>query len=275
MFSEKAPFGVPNLYNANLRLELKKIIAGKTFIVTPDENRRILDNVISPRDSFRVISAILMLIDENASYSLPVFKLLVILMNGLHQNRFEFVEAAKTFSQEIRTILFLNFNDAADNYREQIHYMVQAMYHFLVYQTALPSVESCTKASQLQQPPTTPPNSTGGFEFPEEDDEELPFDLKSMSNDRSIKNSFNPFTSNHDLIAFAQPQPEPEQQPIAPVPEITPEENIDQLLINSIKISEEPPSPAAEGLNNPRDLYLVSEFQLEKKPQYDDTIESY
>ncbi|EAX93923.1 hypothetical protein TVAG_342400 [Trichomonas vaginalis G3] len=277
MFSEKAPFGIPNLYNASLRSELRKIAAGKTFIVTPDENRKILDTVVSVRDSYIVVATILMLIDENASHSLPVFKLLVILMNGLHQNRYEFVEAAKTFSKEIRSILFLNFGDPADIYREQIHYMIQAIYHHIVYSTKLPTVESCTKASQLPEPPKSPQSSKDGVVAPkepeEEDDEELSFDLKSMSNDRSLKNSFNPFSSTHDLISFGQPQQNITQDPFVPPPEIIPEKNIDQVLISSIKVQEE--EKPTEGLKNPRDLYLVTEFQLEKRPQYDDTIESY
>ena len=37
MFNEKAPFGVQNLYNQNLRNDIKKIITNKTYLVTPDE----------------------------------------------------------------------------------------------------------------------------------------------------------------------------------------------------------------------------------------------
>lgn len=275
MFAEKAPFGVQTLYSPTVRAELKKIINGKNFIVTPDENRKVLDQIIGPHESFRVIATMLMMIDERATYSLQVFKILVVFVNGLHQNRFGFVDVARQFVQEFRNILLLNFNDPADIYREQIHYMIQHIYHFLVNNAALPSVEACTTAPVLTKAPQPAVvERSVDFEFdeepeppkeePKEDDEELSVDLNANQNKVT--------TVPYD--PFAQPAPQQEFMNLAPAnPFPDPEPEPEPVETFDYKPAPEPEVP--EGLDNPRDIYLVSELQLETKPQFDDTIESW
>ena len=319
MFNEKAPFGVPNLYNQNLRNDIKKIVTSKTYLVTPDEFRKILAYNTSRRDSFRIITAILSAIDEHGTYSLPVLKALNILFVGLKENTNNFVDAARSMIPEIRTILFLSFSDKSDPYREQVHALTQTIYEFLAYKVPLPQSSEATRPhrarsnslaararvknpppppqQQPQAPPPLPPKPEP-FDFPkqEESDEELPFDLRKMNNNNnSFRNSFNPFSSTHDLINFS-PEPEPEQPavdagelldsimlqgsappPPPPVEETPPPANpeLEADLIQEEPQEEVEEAPKPEGLDNPRDINIITDFQLVKKPQYDDTIESY
>lgn len=284
MFSEKAPFGIPTLSNKEIKAEIKKVITTKSFIITPEEYNRILNHLTSPIESFRVITAMLMLIDEYATYSLPVFKTLAIFMNGLHQNRFQFVYAAKVFIPEIRSLMLLSFNVANDMYRDQIHYMIQAIYNFLMYKAPLPTVEACTVAPKMEKPPQVDeqqePEIQLNIKFEEnkeeESDDELPSDFQPAVHERSINQTFNPFGNQAELISFEH---KPPQQDLLDVTNQAPSENISNML-DSIKVDEEPtveqePPKIEEGLNNPRDIYLVTDLQLELSPQYDDKIESW
>lgn len=309
MFNEKAPFGVQNLYNQNLRNDIKKIITNKTYLVTPDEFRKILSYNCSRRDSFRIVTALLAAIDEHGTYSLPVLKALNILFVGLKENTNNFVDAARALTPEIRTILFLSFTERSDPYREQVHALTQTIYEFLAYKVPLPQSSEATRPHRARSnsvaakprekkvtPPPPPPEPQPANIEQEDSDEELPFDLRKMNdNNKSFRNSFNPFSSTHDLINFS-PEPEPEQPTVdagelldsimlqasnpPPVEEAPPEPvvnpEVEENLIEQEEVQEpveEKPKP--EGLDNPREINIITDFQLVRKPQYDDTIESY
>ena len=148
MFSEKAPFGVPKLYNSILRSSIKRIVSSKSFIIPPDDLKSVFALNNSKRDAIKIVAAILTSIDENGSYSLPVLKALNILYSGLKTDVAFLAEASKVFLPEIRTILFLSFNDKNDKYRDQIHRLVTVIYEFLAFNSPLPQTNDSVNTAR-------------------------------------------------------------------------------------------------------------------------------
>ena len=288
MFPEKAPFGVQTLYNPSLKADIKKIIVSKTFFVTPDELQKVMNYNVSLRESFRIATTILTLIDEYGSYSQHVMKCLFILQSQIIQNRFEFASACRALLPEIRSIMFLSFNGKSDKYRDNVHNLVRSIYEFLAFGVPMKKSDDGNTSGIGESDLVARPRPRPKFPVPPQDDEifgkevtvegssssddedeELSIDLKSMSRMKRLRNSFNPFTSTHDLISFSEPVIEP-----------TVEEDIEAgSLLDSIIISTSKeiikPEEKQEGLDNPRELDICTDFQLVRKPQYDDTIESY
>lgn len=288
MFPDRAPFGVKSLYNANLKADIKKIITSKTYFVTPDELKRIMNYNFSQREAFRIAATIMMLIDEYGSHSLYVLKCLFILQSQIIQNRNDFSNLCKSLLPEIRSVMFLSFNSKIDKYRDNIHNLARSIYEFLAYGVQMKKSDESNNSgigdddlvakprprqNRIPPIPIPPKNKelfgAGAVEEGDDDDEELSIDLRSMSQKKALRNSFNPFSSSHDLISFSQPVIEPEQ-----AEEIEAGALLDSIIVSqSSNIVEQ--EEKKEGLDNPRELSICADFQLVRKPQYDDTIESY
>lgn len=140
MFPKNTAFGVHELYNTNFELYFRKLTRSSSTGINRSEFNALLKDLQQTSDYFCFLAMLFQHVDKNSDYSKPVYKLMLLLFEGLRADSL-FALAAKAFLVELRSVMLLTFSEEDCQYMEQAHYLARICYQYLVNEEDLPDGE--------------------------------------------------------------------------------------------------------------------------------------